>query len=133
MTWSNGQTVIDANSIDFDPAKVNLIHFDCRGLDGDVTIFNNTSLSMIAFGGNGYNMFQGGTGIDEFIGGPKSNSFQAGAGYDVMVGGTGSNDFCTLYSYPLFTHKQEHEIIVGPITSLEGSLANYMVFSTPGN
>jgi Ca2+-binding RTX toxin-like protein len=88
-----GQLDIQLNGTDnyFAAGSVMMVFFDGYGLNTDVTFQNNTSVTTIAYGGNGTNVFSGGSGVDEFIGGSGSNTFNAGTGFDILAGGSGTN------------------------------------------
>lgn len=77
----------------FSLSQVAFVYYEGSGIAGSQTFEDSTSLHTVAWGGSGSNLFQGGSGQDEFFGGSGSNTFDAGSGFDVFVGGTGANVF----------------------------------------
>ena len=77
----------------FSLSQVAFVYYEGSGISGTQTFMDSTSLHTVAWGGSGSNLFQGGSGQDEFFGGSGSNTFVAGSGFDVLVGGTGANVF----------------------------------------
>jgi Ca2+-binding RTX toxin-like protein len=92
-----GTTMLDVNlngsNNYFSSTQVGLVFYMGGGLSGSQTFQNTTSLSTYAWGGSGSNLFEGGTGSDEFFGGSGANTFDAGSGFDWLIGGLGSNTF----------------------------------------
>jgi Ca2+-binding RTX toxin-like protein len=77
----------------FSLTQVGIVYYKGSGASGAQTFQNTTSVFTEAWGGSGANLFEGGTGEDEFIGGSGSNTFDAGSGFDVLIGGSGANVF----------------------------------------
>jgi Ca2+-binding RTX toxin-like protein len=92
-----GTTMLDVNLNGrdhyFSLAQVGFVYYLGSHAAGAQTFENNTSLHSVAWGGSGTNVFEAGTGSDEFFGGSGSNTFDAGSGFDVLIGGTGANVF----------------------------------------
>jgi Ca2+-binding RTX toxin-like protein len=93
----NGTTMLDVNlnGIDqyFNASQVASVFYLGNSASGLQTFEDSTNLNVIALGGSGTNVFQGGAGNDMFIGGSGNNTFDAGTGFDTMVGGAGTNVF----------------------------------------
>lgn len=93
----NGTTMLDVNlnGIDqyFNAFQATSLYYLGSSASGDQTFEDNTRLNVIALGGSGTNVFEGGAGNDTFIGGSGSNTFDAGTGFDIMVGGPGASVF----------------------------------------
>jgi RTX calcium-binding nonapeptide repeat (4 copies) len=93
----NGQKMLDVNLNGndnyFNPTQVGAVYYMGSGTSGAQTFENGTSVHTVAWGGSGSNLFEGGTGSDEFIGGTGSNTFYAGSGFEVLVGGSGANTY----------------------------------------
>jgi len=58
---------------------------------GNDFVDNRTSVTMVAYGGNGNDTFLGGAGTDFLIGGTGNNYLDGRGGGDVLVGGGGTN------------------------------------------
>jgi Ca2+-binding RTX toxin-like protein len=83
--------VWNSTVVDYSSSAVTGISFDGTG---SVNEFENlTSISSTAIGGDGTNIFVGGSGNDTFIGGNGFNLFWVAGGNDTLVGGTGENIF----------------------------------------
>jgi len=93
----NGVKMLDVNlngaNDYFSLSQVAFVYYEGSGISGAQTFEDSTSLHTVAWGGSGSNLFQGGSGQDDFFGGSGSNTFDAGNGYDVLIGGTGANVF----------------------------------------
>ncbi len=93
----NGVKMLDVNlngaNNYFSLSQVAFVYYEGSGISGAQTFEDSTSLHTVAWGGSGSNLFQGGSGQDDFFGGSGSNTFDAGNGYDVLIGGTGANVF----------------------------------------
>ncbi len=93
----NGAQMLDVNlngtANFFSLSQVAFVYYEGSGISGTQTFMDSTSLHTVAWGGSGSNLFQGGSGQDEFFGGSGSNTFDEGAGYDVLVSGAGANVF----------------------------------------
>jgi Ca2+-binding RTX toxin-like protein len=93
----NGNLMIDVNlngnNNYFGPSQVYSLSYLGNVSSGAQTFEDTTSLNVVALGGSGTNLFEGGSGQDTFFGGPGTNTFDAGSGYDLMVGGYGLNVF----------------------------------------
>ncbi len=61
------------------------------GGDGDDLLVNDSSIPVIARGGNGDDMLLGGTGDDVLIGGTGDDVILGGGGNDMVLGGPGEN------------------------------------------
>jgi hypothetical protein len=92
-----GTTMLDVNlngtDSYFSLSSVGFVYYMGNFSTGAQTFENLTSLHTVAWGGSGTNLFEGGTGMDEFIGGSGANTFDAGTGIDELVGGSGVNTF----------------------------------------
>jgi hypothetical protein len=85
VTW-NGTTAT------FDRAAVTGIDFE--GQDGFFDSFCNlTDVSSAARGGDGLNVFYGGTGANTLVGGDGVNIFWGNGAFDTLAGGDGTNIF----------------------------------------
>ena len=84
VTWNDA-------TVDFNRSDVVGIKFD--GQDGFNTFTNLTDIGTTARGGNGINIFVGGSGKETFIGGDGFNLFWVGGGHNTLVGGNGTNFF----------------------------------------
>jgi len=83
--------VWNSTLVDFNSSVVTGISFDG---EGSVNEFQNlTSIASTAIGGDGINIFVGGSGNDSFTGGNGLNFFWVAGGNDTLVGGTGTNIF----------------------------------------
>ena len=81
----------NSSLVDFNSSVVSGIHFDGAGF---VNVFQNlTSIASTAIGGDGENIFVGGSGNDTFIGGNGFNFFWVAGGNDTLIGGSGENLF----------------------------------------
>ena len=93
----NGTTMLDVNlnGTDnyFSASQVSSLYYLGNSATGSQTFEDSTSLNVVALGGAGANVFEGGSGNDTFIGGSGSNTFDAGTGFDMMVGGSSSDVF----------------------------------------
>jgi Ca2+-binding RTX toxin-like protein len=92
-----GTTMLDLNLNGqdnfFSTSQVSLVYYWGSGSSGAQIFQDSTNLNVIAFGGSGTNLFEAGSGEDEFFGGSGSNTFDAGTGFDLLVGGPGANTF----------------------------------------
>jgi Ca2+-binding RTX toxin-like protein len=92
-----GTTMLDVNLNGTDNfyslSQVGFVYYLGSGASGAQTFQDNTSLHVVAYGGSGTNLFEGGSGQDDFYGGSGSNTFDAGSGYDFLIGGVGANVF----------------------------------------
>ncbi|MGP0063054.1 MAG: hypothetical protein ACLQGP_05550 [Isosphaeraceae bacterium] len=93
----NGTTMIDVNlngqNSYFSASQVGFVYYLGFGSSGAQTFQDSTGLHVVAYGGSGANLFEGGAGQDDFFGGNGSNTMDAGTGYDVLIGGGGPNVF----------------------------------------
>ena len=93
----NGVKMVDVNlngvNNYFSMSQVAFVYYEGWGSSGAQTFLDSTSLHTVAWGGSGPNLFQGGSGQDDFFGGSGSNTFDAGTGFDLLAGGTGANVF----------------------------------------
>jgi Ca2+-binding RTX toxin-like protein len=111
---------LNGSNNDFSIAQVGLVYFDGVGLSGNDTFTNTTSVTTMALGGSGTNVFTGGSGVDIFVGGSGSNTFYAGSGYDILIGGAGPNVFN-------LNSKGSGMVEDSPTDTINGSTANYLV------
>jgi hypothetical protein len=92
-----GTTMLDVNLNGSDNyyslSQVGFVYYLGSGASGAQTFQDSTSLHVVAYGGSGTNLFEGGSGQDDFFGGSGSNTFDAGSGYDLLIGGVGANVF----------------------------------------
>jgi Ca2+-binding RTX toxin-like protein len=93
----NGGTMLDVNlngtNNYFALSPPPFVYYMGGSTSGSQTFENQTSLHSVAWGGSGNNLFEGGSGSDEFFGGTGANTFDAGTGVDLLTGGSGANVF----------------------------------------
>jgi Ca2+-binding RTX toxin-like protein len=85
VTWNN-------TTVDFNRGAVNAIDFEGQGGYYD-TFYNFTDVGATARGGDGTNVFYGGTGSNTFSGGNGYNIFWSNGTNDTLTGGNGTNIF----------------------------------------
>ncbi len=76
-------------SVSFPMSKVRGLIF--KGLNGDDTFINNSSITSKAFGGNGNDTLVGGTATDQFFGGSGNDLLIGNSGNDSMSGESGDD------------------------------------------
>ena len=84
VTWNN-------TTVAYPRAQVTSILFTGQG--GFNSFYNFTNIASTATGGNGVNLFYGGTGADTFTGGDGLNLFWGNGTNDTLIGGNGTNIF----------------------------------------
>jgi Ca2+-binding RTX toxin-like protein len=84
VSWNN-------LTVDYQRSQVTSILF--TGQNTFNSFYNYTDVASTASGGNGENVFYGGTGADTFLGGDGVNVFWGNGTHDTLIGGNGTNIF----------------------------------------